>query len=159
WKLIVIRRPGCQFVPGTMTYAGQECYDHNLAALEYVRELEPDAVVLNTTSYRGNAPESASESLQEAVPTLLDEGTELIALRTLPRTPEDPVTCMEEGGSPESCSQPLDRALLPPDRADAPGGSDRSDLPGPRVPDPHRQRVRVLRHRPCHRDLHGHPRG
>src|SRR5699024_4340129 len=25
WKLIVIRRPGCQFVPGTMTYAGQEC--------------------------------------------------------------------------------------------------------------------------------------
>ena len=119
WKLIVIRRPGCQFVPGTMTYAGQECYDHNLAALEYVRELEPDAVVLNTTSYRGNAPESASESLQEAVPTLLDEGTELIALRTLPRTPEDPVTCMEEGGSPESCSQPLDPALMPPDRADA----------------------------------------
>src|SRR5699024_11432349 len=78
-----------------------------------------DAVVLNTTSYRGNAPESASESLQEAVPTLLDEGTELIALRTLPRTPDDPVTCMEEGGSPESCSQPLDPELMTPDRADA----------------------------------------
>src|SRR5690625_6684480 len=79
-----------------MPLACQECYDHNLAAHEYVRELEPDAVVLNTTSYRGNAPESASESLQEAVPTLLDEGTELIALRTLPRTPEDPVTRSEE---------------------------------------------------------------
>src|SRR5699024_12465705 len=27
--------------------------------------------------------------------------------------------CMEEGGSPESCSQPLDPELMPPDRADA----------------------------------------
>src|SRR5699024_12291054 len=102
-----------------MTYAGQECYDHNLAALEYVRELEPDAVVLNTTSYRGNAPESASESLQEAVPTLLDEGTELIALRTLPRTPEEPVTCMDRGRRPGSCSQTLDPWLLPPGRANS----------------------------------------
>src|SRR5699024_10605434 len=98
----------CQFVPGTMTYEGQECYDHNLAALEYIRDLQPDALVLNTTSYRGNGPETASESLQEAVPSLLDDGTQLIALRTLPRTPEDPVTCLEEGGTPASCTQTLD---------------------------------------------------
>lgn len=119
WTLIVIRRPSCQFVPGTETYAGQECYDHNLAALEYVRDLQPDAVVLNTTSYRGNAPEAASESLQEAVPELLDDGMELIALRTLPRTPEDPVECLEEGGTPESCSQDLDPEHMPPERADS----------------------------------------
>src|SRR5699024_4082441 len=91
WKLIVIRRPGCQFVLFSMSFASQECYDHTLAALEYVREQEPDAAVLNTTSYRGNALESASEFLQEAVPTLLDEGTALIALRTLPRTAAEPV--------------------------------------------------------------------
>ncbi|MGP5079387.1 acyltransferase family protein [Brachybacterium alimentarium] len=119
WRVIVIRRPSCQFVPGTMTYAGKECFDHNLATLEYLRELQPDALVLNTTSYRGNGPESVSEAVEDSVPELLDQGTELIALRTLPRVPEDPIPCLEREETEADCTQPLDPEHMPSERADA----------------------------------------
>lgn len=108
WRLVLIHRNSCQFMPGVMTYKGQECYDHNLAVMDYLRELQPDAVAMNTTVYRGVGPETPSPVLDETVPELVDAGVPVIALRTPPRSAEDPVSCLEAGGNEVDCTTPLD---------------------------------------------------
>ncbi|MGP9538462.1 acyltransferase family protein [Brachybacterium sp. AOP43-C2-M15] len=119
WRLVLIHRNSCQFMPGVMTYSGQECYDHNLAVMDFLRELQPDAVAVSTTVYRGVDPEVESEVLDEAVPELLDLGIPVVALRTPPRAVENPVDCTEAGGSVEDCTTPLDPVHMPPERTDA----------------------------------------
>ncbi len=119
WRLVLIHRNSCQFMPGVMTYKGQECFDHNLAVMDYLRELQPDAVAMNTTVYRGVGPETPSPVLDETVPELVDAGIPVIALRTPPRAAEDPVSCLEAGGNEMDCTTPLDPEHMPQVRPDA----------------------------------------
>ena len=119
WRLVLIHKNSCQFMPGVMTYSGQECFDHNLAVMEYLRELDPDAVVVNTTVYRGVGPETESEVLGETVPELLSLGIPVVAMRTPPRAVENPLDCLDAGGTDEECTTPLDPSHMPQVRTDA----------------------------------------
>ena len=118
WRLVLIHKNSCQYMPGVMTYSGQECYDHNFAVRDHLEKLDPDAVVVNTTVYRGVGPETESEVLDEAVPELLAAGTPVIAMRTPPRAAADPFACLDEGGSAEDCTTPLDPTHMPEERPD-----------------------------------------
>ncbi|ATG51011.1 acyltransferase [Brachybacterium vulturis] len=119
WRLVLIHKNSCQYLPGEMTYSGQECYDHNLAVADYLRELAPDAVAMNTTVYRGMGPETISAVLDEEVPELLALEIPVIALRTPPRAVENPLDCLDAGGSPEECTTPLDPRHMPTQRTDS----------------------------------------
>ena len=119
WRLVLIHRNSCQFMPGVMTYSGQECFDHNLAVAEHLRKLAPEAVAMHTTVYRGVGPEEPSEVLDETVGELLDQDIPVIALRTPPRAAENPLDCLDDGGTVEECTTPLDPEHMPAERADA----------------------------------------
>ncbi|MDN5600511.1 MAG: acyltransferase, partial [Brachybacterium sp.] len=127
WKLVLIHKNSCQYMPGEMTYSGQECFDHNLAVADYLRELAPDAIAMNTTVYRGVGPETTSAVLEDEVPELLALDIPVLALRTPPRAVENPLDCLDAGGSPEECTTELDPTHMPARRTD----SDRLEgLPG-----------------------------
>src|SRR5690606_7169035 len=102
WRVVLVHKNSCQYQPGTMTYSGQECFDHNLAVQEYLRELQPEAVMVTSTVYRGVGPETVSPVLDEEVPELLGLGIDVVALRTA-----------------EGCTTPLDPTHLPVERTDA----------------------------------------
>lgn len=119
WRLIILRAPSCPFTPGIPSYSGAECDAHNEAALEYLRALQPDAVALSTTMLPHEGGERIDPVTEETVPTLLDEGFGIIAMRDSPRLDEDPVTCLEEGRSAVDCAQELPLDLLPETRADS----------------------------------------
>jgi len=119
WRVVLVHKNSCQYQPGTMTYSGQECFDHNLAVQEYLRELQPEAVMVTSTVYRGVGPETVSPVLDEEVPELLGLGIDVVALRTAPRAAEEPNDCIDAGGTPEECTTPLDPTHLPVERTDA----------------------------------------
>ncbi|WP_193106930.1 acyltransferase family protein [Brachybacterium sp. FME24] len=119
WRLIILRAPSCMFTPGIASYLGPECDAQNDAALEYLRTLQPEAVAVSTTMVLHEGPERVSPVTEQTVPQLLDEGFEVIALRDAPRVAQDPVACLEAGGTPEDCTQPLDPAVMPQERPDA----------------------------------------
>ncbi|MFC7456940.1 acyltransferase family protein [Brachybacterium sp. GCM10030267] len=119
WRLIILRRPSCIFTPGIESYKGPDCDAYNLAAMDYIRELQPEAVAVATTTVPHEGPEVVTPVVEDTVPQLLDEGFDVIALRDGARLEEDPVACLEAGGSEEECTQQLDPAEMPPERPDA----------------------------------------
>lgn len=119
WRLIILRAPSCVFTPGIDSYLGAECDAHNDAALDYIDQVGPEAVAVSTTMVLHEGPERVDRVTEETVPALLADGTDVIALRDAPRIAENPVACLEAGGTVEDCTQPLDRDTMPQQRPDA----------------------------------------
>ncbi|WP_232820157.1 acyltransferase family protein [Brachybacterium sp. YJGR34] len=119
WRLIILRGPSCVFTPGIASYKGPECDAHNDVSLSYLRDLDPEAVALSTTLLPHEGAERVSRVTEGTVPQLLAEDIDVIALRDAPRVAEDPVACLEAGGTVEECTQALDREAMPAVRADA----------------------------------------
>ncbi|MGP5306788.1 acyltransferase family protein [Brachybacterium alimentarium] len=119
WRLIILRAPSCGFTPGSASYLGPECDAHNEAASEYIDQLQPEAVAVSTTLLPHEGPERVDLVTEGEVPRLLEDGTDVIALRDTPRLPESPVPCLEAGGSVEDCTQMLDPEIMPDRRTDA----------------------------------------
>lgn len=119
WRLIILRAPSCVFTPGIGSYLGEECDAHNDAALDYIEQVDPEAVAVSTTMVLHEGPERVDRVTEETLPALLADGTDVIALRDAPRVAENPVACLEAGGTVEDCTQPLDRGTMPQQRPDA----------------------------------------
>lgn len=120
WRLVVVRGPSCVFTPGIATYKGPECDAHNEAVIDYIGRVAPQAVAVSTTLLpKGGEPERISPVTEEMVPALLADGVDVIALRETPRLLADPITCLEDGGSTEDCTEALDRGIMPRTRTDA----------------------------------------
>ena len=118
WRLIIVRAPSCGFTPGSASYLGPECDTHNEAASEYIDQLQPEAVAVSTTLLPHEGPERVDLVTEGEVPRLLEDGTDVIALRDTPRLPESPVPCLE-AGDVEDCTQMLDPEIMPDRRTDA----------------------------------------
>lgn len=119
WRLVIIWTPSCVFTPGIPSYKGPECDAHNLAVKEHLLELQPEAVALATSQLPGEGPERIGRVTETTMPELMDEGIDIIALRDTARVLEDPVGCLETGGTVESCTQEISREVMPEVRTDA----------------------------------------
>lgn len=82
-------------------------------------ELKPEAVALATSQLPEEGPERIGRVTETTMPELMDEGIDIVALRDTPRVLEDPVGCLEAGGTVESCTQELSRDVMPEVRTDA----------------------------------------
>ena len=119
WQVVLVRERSCPFIPGERDLVSPECAEHNQAALAYLQQISPTAVMLETTSSFAGQPEVASPVLEETVGDLLADGIAVIALRTTPRFAENPNACLSKGGDIASCTLTQDQTLLAPERPDA----------------------------------------
>ena len=119
WTLVVLHRNSCEFTPEAPSYTGAECDAFNDAALEYIEQLEPDAVMLHSTLLPKKGGERPGRVLEETVPALLSQDVPVVALRDEPRRRTDPVQCLEDGGTAEDCTETIPATVMPEERADA----------------------------------------
>lgn len=112
WQLISVLQPGCGFgVEGQSS----TCKDGNEAAMDYLRELKPDAVL--TTSTRAELTDGPAERVVSGLDALTREltaqGTTVVGFRDNPRLDFDPTRCVaEKGHDDESCRVSADAVLV-----------------------------------------------
>lgn len=113
WQLVSLLQPGCGF---GLDGQSPECRKGNDAAMAYVEELKPDAVL--TTSTRGERMDGSGEhvvaGLEEIVNRLTDSGIDVVGFRDNPRFDFNPTRCVESKGEGDpSCTVPAASVLAP----------------------------------------------
>ncbi|MCC3277725.1 acyltransferase [Arthrobacter sp. zg-Y40] len=99
WALIALIQGGCPF-QGFLSEYADGCNDRNEAALEYISELKPDAVVTTATYALDGPPyEVFPEGFAEAAGDVLAQGTNLVGIRDNPRFSFDMGQCPEQFGN------------------------------------------------------------
>lgn len=111
WQLVSVLQPGCG-----LGVEGQspQCRKGNEAVLEYLDQLQPDAVL--TTSTRAELMDGGAEhvvdGLEPVVRRLTDHGATVVGLRDNPRLGHDPTRCVAEKGREDpSCTTAKDEVL------------------------------------------------
>lgn len=125
WQLVSILQPGCVFA---VRPEGDACQEGNEAALDYVQQLAPDAVMTTSTyAARMDGPaEAVVGGFPELVDRLTGQGIEVIGFRDNPRFDFDPYDCAQRyGEDAPRCQVPVDRVLAADNPADPLG-----DRPG-----------------------------
>lgn len=111
WQLVSVLQPGCGLGVEGQT---PECRKGNEAVLEYLDQLQPDAVL--TTSTRAELMDGAAEhtvaGLEPIVRDLTADGTTVVGFRDNPRLGYDPTRCVAEKGREDpSCTTEKDEVL------------------------------------------------
>ena len=111
WQLVSVLQPGCGLGVEGQT---PECRKGNEAVLEYLDQLQPDAVL--TTSTRAELMDGAAEhtvaGLEPIVRDLTADGATVVGFRDNPRLGYDPTRCVAEKGREDpSCTTEKDEVL------------------------------------------------
>ncbi|MFI7581574.1 SGNH hydrolase domain-containing protein [Kocuria kalidii] len=118
WQLIAVLQPGCPFA---IHPEGHDCRPGNDAALAYVEQVAPDAV-MTTSTYAARmdpAGETVVGGFPELVDRLADQGIDVIGFRDNPRFDVNPYDCAQRHGEDaDRCQVPVDRVLAPVNPAD-----------------------------------------
>ncbi|MEX5302113.1 acyltransferase family protein [Kocuria sabuli] len=119
WQLVAVLQPGCAFA---VRPEGDACHEGNEAALDYVEQVAPDAV-LTTSTYAARMDGSAEAvfgGFPELVDRLTGRGIEVVGFRDNPRFDFDPYACAETHGEDAArCQVPVEQVLAPVNPADA----------------------------------------
>ncbi len=106
WRLVSLLKGGCSFgEPGSRTGS---CDAFNRAALAYLLERRPDAVVtVATAAHRTTAAERLVDGYPGVVRSLTAQGLVVVGLRDNPRFTSGPVACaLERGVEAPECAPP-----------------------------------------------------
>lgn len=106
WSVVTLWEGGCTFSPDAEI--SPECDAYSSAARTYLETVRPDAVLLASTFFTPDGEEIITPGLEETIPALLAQGTQVIALRDQPRLPIDPPSCIDEHGvDAPDCAPPF----------------------------------------------------
>ncbi|GAA4522089.1 acyltransferase family protein [Brachybacterium paraconglomeratum] len=110
WTLITLWKGGCVYAPDAQV--SPECDDWSKAARTYIERVSPDAVVLHSTFLTPERKEVVTPGLEATLSDLTGAGTEVMAVRDMPRMPLNQADCVRERGedSPD-CAPPIPEAL------------------------------------------------
>ena len=129
WSVVTLWEGGCTFSPEAQI--SPDCDAYSSAARAYLETVRPDAVLLATTFFTPAGEEIITPGLEETIPALLAQGTQVIALRDQPRLPIDPPVCVDENGVDASdCAPPIPAPLT----AERPDTAQIAQLTGERTP-------------------------
>lgn len=129
WSVVTLWEGGCTFSPEAQI--SPDCDAYSSAARAYLETVRPDAVLLATTFFTPAGEEIITPGLEETIPALLAQGTQVIALRDQPRLPIDPPVCIDENGVDASdCAPPIPAPLT----AERPDTAQIAQLSGGRTP-------------------------
>ena len=110
WTVITLWEGGCTFAPDAQV--SPVCDEFSADTMAYLRQIEPDAVVLHSTFLTPDLEEGLVPGIDRTLPAITALGTEVIALRDQPRLTVEPVPCVEEKGADDpSCASPLPEDL------------------------------------------------
>lgn len=110
WTLITLWKGGCVYAPDAQVSA--ECDAWSALAHTYIDRVAPDAVVLNSTFLTPERTEVVAPGLEATLPELTAGGTEVIAVRDLPRMPLNQADCVRDQGEDSAdCAPPIPEAL------------------------------------------------
>lgn len=108
WRSIALLEGGC--TPGEST--SLKCRNFTRAAMEYIQELRPDVVVMETTFVPTNGRERTSMGLEDLVWDLHLADIPVIAVRDQPRMGFNPNPCRDYwGDGNEACLDEVDRNM------------------------------------------------
>lgn len=122
WTVIGLVRGGCQFVEYSEGIS-EECNARNSDALQYILDLQPDAVLTTATYSIVDYPhELLPGGFATMARTVMDNGIPMIGIRDNPRHPIDMAQCPETFGteSPE-CNPAYESVRAPDSPLDAMG--------------------------------------
>ena len=122
WTLIGLVRGGCQFVEysdGIST----ECNERNAQALEYILDLQPDAVVTTATYSIADYPhELLPGGFATMARTVMENGIDVVGIRDNPRHGIDMALCPEDFGIDSAeCNPPYESVRAPDSPLDVMG--------------------------------------
>lgn len=105
WQLVALLLGGCDFGDeSTPSGRGKECVDFNAAAISYVKEHKPDAVVtMSTRTVADSADEAVLPGYASALRTFSSEGIPVIGIRDNPRFVANMASCVDKSGA-EACA-------------------------------------------------------
>ena len=111
WTLVTMWKGGCAYTPDA-TLDVPDCNAFSADAEAYLDRVAPDAVVLNTTFLDREGAEEVMPGMETTLPELAATGTQVVAMRDLPRMPVDPAACTAEKGAEDpDCAPPLAEPL------------------------------------------------
>lgn len=98
WTLVALLYGGCDFgVPAQSRGAG--CKDFNEAALQFIGDLDPDAVfAVATEAHPDNPQDTVVPGFPAAAKMLQDQGIEVVGVRDNPRYSFNMMSCLDEAG-------------------------------------------------------------
>ncbi|MFL0456088.1 acyltransferase family protein [Brachybacterium paraconglomeratum] len=162
WTVITLWEGGCTYAPDAEV--NEVCDRFSADTEAYIEQIAPEAVVLNTTFLSTDYEETMVPGIEQTLASLGAQGSTVMALRG-PAAAGGRAGALHGGeghGGPLLHLSPAGpagrgaprrgtaRAGAGPRRA---AGRQRPDLPGRRVPAGDRERARLARRRPHHRDL------
>lgn len=111
WQLVSLLQPGCGF---GLEGQSEACRKGNDAAMKYVEDLHPDAVL--TTATRGERMAASREhvvaGLEQIIDRLTGSGINVVGFRDNPRLGSDLSRCARtEGAEDPSCAVPVSSVL------------------------------------------------
>ncbi|WP_233542735.1 acyltransferase family protein [Kocuria tytonis] len=111
WQLVSVLQPGCGLgVEGQ----SETCRKGNRAVMEYLQDLDPDAVLTTSTRAERMAgdAEHVVNGLEDITRQLSDDGVTVVGFRDNPRLDFDPTRCVAEKGREDpSCTVSRDAVL------------------------------------------------
>ncbi|MHC5558327.1 acyltransferase family protein [Kocuria sp. U4B] len=122
WQVVAVLQPGCPF---GVRPEGDACKEADDAALAYVEQIAPDAV-LTTSTYAARMDGSAErviEGFPELVDRLTGQGIDVVGFRDNPRLDFNPYECAERHGPDDpQCQVAVGQVLAPINPADVLAG-------------------------------------
>ncbi|MGY5765498.1 acyltransferase family protein [Brachybacterium sp. DNPG3] len=116
WTFVALWAGGCVYAPdGDQT---GDCLAYSQAVDAYLERVAPDAVALETTFLDHDGSETTIAGMEATLPRLLGAGSDVIALRDLPRLAVEPGSCLEEHGADDPACAPAIPAALAQERPD-----------------------------------------
>ena len=111
WTLVTLWKGGCAYTPDAEL--GEEaCDGFSAEAKSYLDRVRPDAIMLNSTFMDRDGTETIMPGMERTLPQLASTGSQIIAVRDLPRMPMDPPACTREKGVDDpDCAPPLAEPL------------------------------------------------
>ncbi|MGO2586242.1 MAG: acyltransferase family protein, partial [Brachybacterium tyrofermentans] len=111
WTLVTLWKGGCAYTPDA-TLEEPDCNGFSADAKAYLERIDADAVALNTTFMNRDGTETIMPGMETTLPQLAATGTQVVAMRDLPRMPFDPPACTAEKGADDpDCAPPLAEPL------------------------------------------------
>lgn len=132
WTVVALWKGGCTYTPDADSTASCDAFD--AAARSYLQRLAPDAVALQTTFMDGEQRETPMPGLEDTLADLSAGGSQILAVRDIPRLATDPTACaLESSWDDPGCAEDVPADLLqerPDAGALAAASGEGADAPG-----------------------------
>lgn len=111
WTLVTLWKGGCAYTPDA-DLGEDACDGFSAEAKSYLDRVQPDAIMLNSTFMNRDGTETIMPGMEQTLAQLATSGSQVIAVRDLPRMPMDPPACTREKGVDDpACAPPLAEPL------------------------------------------------